>query len=160
MNRFEPPRRRGIILHVTASLILLASGGTLFYFAMQEQVGTYFVLFLLFSLILLGALPLVVYRGYALQTAYYILERDGLRLHWGLREEDIPLPDIEWIRPADELGFDLPRPLLVWPGALLGVRRVEGLGLVEFLASELETMILVATPNKVFAISPQDPGAF
>jgi len=50
--------------------------------------------------------------------AYWLAH--GLRLRWGLRAEDIPLPEIEWIRPASDLGFHLPKPFLSMPGALLG----------------------------------------
>ncbi len=83
-----------------------------------------------------------------------------MRIRWGLRGEDIPLPQIEWIRPANELGFPLRIPLSSSPGAYLGSTRMEGLGLVEYMASDIRTMLLVATPNKVFVISPADPKAF
>ena len=115
---------------------------------------------MLIALVLLAPLPLLVYRLYALVSATYILRRDGLRIRWGLRREDIPLNDIEWIRPATELGFRLPMPWLRWPGAVLGSRKVPELGSVEFLAADLSHMLLVATPEKVFAVSPQDTGAF
>jgi hypothetical protein len=93
-------------------------------------------------------------------NAVYILRRDGLLIRWGLRREDIPLNDIEWIRPATELGFHLPMPWLRWPGAILGVRRTPELGQVEFLAADVPNMLLVATSQKVFAISPEDVNGF
>ena len=71
-----------------------------------------------------------------------------------------PLNDIEWIRPANELGFRLPLPWLRWPGSLTGSRKVPELGLVEFMSADLGHTLLVATPEKVFAISPQDTGDF
>ncbi len=109
---------------------------------------------------MLAPTPLLLYRLYALAQASYLLERDGLRIRWGLRGEDIPLTQIEWIRPANELGFPLRIPLTSSPGAYLGLIRVEGLGLVEYIASDIQTMLLVATPNKVYVISPADPNAF
>jgi hypothetical protein len=51
-------------------------------------------------------------------------------------------------------------PWLRWPGAIVGSRRVAELGAVEFLAADLAHMLLVATPEKVFAISPDDIGGF
>jgi hypothetical protein len=73
--------------------------------------------------------------------------------------EDIPLTDIEWIRPADDLTHPLSLPSFSMPGALLGVRRHEDLGIVEFLASDKKNLLLVATAKRVFAISPENPAA-
>ncbi|MFN7035500.1 MAG: PH domain-containing protein [Bellilinea sp.] len=157
---FYPPRRRGLIFHLLAGAFLLAGSiaGLILAFS-QPQEGR-FVLLLLGSVALFAPLPWVFYRGYALMNAFYRLERDGLRLRWGLRAEDIPLPEIEWVRPASELGFDLPLPPLIVPGAVLGSRQVAELGTVEFMASETNTLLLVAARERVFAISPQDGRAF
>lgn len=81
-------------------------------------------------------------------------------IRWGLRREDIPLGSIEWMRPADEVGFRLPLPWLRWPGAVLGWRTVSELGVVEFIGSDVKHLILVATPGKVFALSPENTKAF
>ena len=40
------------------------------------------------------------------------------------------------------------------------MRRHPDLGVVEFLASERENLLLVATPKRVYAISPADPADF
>jgi hypothetical protein len=157
---FFPPRRAGVIFHTVAGLILLGTAVIVFLLVYQREVGQGFVLGILLSAALAAPLPLLIYRGYALTQASYTLDRDGLRLRWGLRGEDIPLPQIEWVRPATEMGFRLPLPFLQWPGAVLGGRKVEGLGEVEFIASDLRTLLLVATPKKVYAISPADERAF
>lgn len=157
---FDPPRRTGILIQGGFTVLFLAAGGYFFSLAAQDQAGLDFLLHMLIALVLLAPLPLLVYRLYALFSAVYILQRDGLRVRWGLRREDVPLNDIEWIRPATELGFRLPMPWLRWPGAILGTRKVSELGPVEFMAADLSHMLLVATPEKIFAISPQDLGAF
>lgn len=157
---FSPPRRSGLIFHAAVSLLLGGAGGTAFWLALQQEVGVYFMLWMLFSVLFLAPLPLILYRAYALVQARYILDRDGLRIRWGLRAEDIPLPDVEWIRPANEMGFDLPLPRLSWIGAILGTRTVEGLGKVEYLAADINNMLLVATTGRVYAISPADIGLF
>lgn len=157
---FYPPRRRGLIFHLLVGVILLGGSlGCLILAFNQPQEGR-FVLLLLGSVVLFAPLPWVFYRGYALMNAFYRLERDGLRLRWGLRAEDIPLPEIEWVRPVRELGFSLPLPPLIAPGAVLGSRKVAELGTVEFMASEMDTLLLVAARDRVFAISPQDGRAF
>ena len=119
-----------------------------------------FVVLLLLTILFYLPIPMAIYRAYALANAAYTLERDGLRLRWGLRAEDIPLPEIEWIRPASDLGFHLPKPFLSMPGALLGARGLSELGTVEFVASEEKTLLLVAASRKIYAISPADPDAF
>lgn len=157
---FRPPLRRGVIFHAGLVLIFGGAGGYSLLLGQSEGGNAYFVLLLIIAILLFIPIPILVYRGYALLQAAYILEREGLRIRWGLRVEDIPLPDVEWVRPAAELGFDLPLPFLRTPGAILGTRNVEGLGVVEFLAADADRILLVATPQRVFAISPSDPGSF
>ena len=159
-NLFHPSRRFGVIFQSGVLLFLGAGGGLAFWSALRQGIGSEFTLYLALSVLMLAPTPLLMYRLYALVQASYSLERDGLRIRWGLRGEDIPLNQIEWIRPANELGFSLRIPLTSSPGAYLGVIKVEGLGPVEYIASDIQTMLLVATPNKVYVISPADPKAF
>lgn len=159
-NEFLPPRKVGILFQGGLILVLLVAGIYFFYRATQDPVGVNFLLDMLIALVLFAPLPLLVYRIYALANAVYILRRDGLMIRWGLRREDIPLDLIEWMRPANEIGYRLPLPWLRWPGAVLGRRMVSELGLVEYLGADLPHMILVATPGKVFAISPENAKSF
>lgn len=157
---FYPPRRRGLLFH---GGILLALGGMsalAFYLGLNQQGGTFFAPFLILALLLFAPIPWVVYRALALSRASYRLERDGLRLHWGMRAEDIPLPDVEWVRRPNNLATRVPLPRLRWPGALLGLVNTRDLGPVEYIAAETERMLLIATPRRVYAISPADPEAF
>ena len=159
-TEYSPPRRTGILLQGALVLLLLAVGGYFFLLANQDTSGLDFLLHMMIALVLFAPLLIIGYRLYALLNAAYILRRDGLMIRWGLRREDIPLNDIEWIRPAAELGFHLPMPWLRWSGAFLGVRRVPELGQVEFLAADMAHMLLVATSRKIFAISPEDVNGF
>jgi hypothetical protein len=157
---FPPPRRTGVIVQVVLALVLSAAVGIALWNATLIQAGLYFVFLLLISLILLFPLGITIYRAYALLQARYSLERDGLRLRWGLRAEDIPLPLIEWVRPASDMGFRMPLPLGALPGGILGTRNIEGLGPVEYMASDIKKMLLIATPEKIFVISPANTSAF
>ncbi len=157
---FYPPRRAGLLIQGALFLALSSAGGYFFYLGTQDSSGPDFLLHMLFSLVLLTPLPIIAYRLYALVNAAYGLRRDGLLVRWGLRREDIPLNSIEWIRPASELGFRLTLPWLRLPGAILGARNVPELGRVEFIASESNTMLLIATTEKVYAISPKDTHQF
>jgi hypothetical protein len=157
---FLPLRSKGLIFQGAALLFFGGGGAVALWFALQQMVGVVFVLLLLLALVFFLPLPLLGYRFYALLSARYIVEREGLRLRWGLRAEDIPLPEIEWVRLASDLPFSFPLPRLTWPGAMLGTRNVNELGIVEFLASGSENLTLVATPERVYALSPSDPKGF
>lgn len=157
---FRPPRRRGMIFQIGASLALLSAGGLAFWLSIDEPISLYFIGLLLISMIFLAPVPLIIYRAIALGRATYKLEREGLRLRWGLRAEDIPLNSIEWIRPITELGFHLKLPRFTWPGALLGFASIRELGTIEFIAAEPENLLLIATPTRIFAISPANPKTF
>ncbi len=168
---FFPPRKNGIIFQSVTGIVLAAACGSCVVLAIHARADLSFLVYLVLSLALFIPLPWIIYRIYALAGASYRMERDGLHLHWGLRAEDIPLMEIEWVRPASELaavvpagpgrrGGALPLPLLRWPGALLGTRTAEGLGTIEYLASGAENLLLVAIPHKIYAISPADPAGF
>jgi hypothetical protein len=158
-HEFRPPVQRGLIFQVVCGLILLAGGAVSFWKAAQSEVGPVFLLYLLPVLGVAASLPLLAYRAYALMRAAYVLERNGLRLRWGLRQEDIPMDRVRWVRPARQ-GDNLPLPPLRWPGAMVGVRRLpDGLP-IEFLAAQSWPLMLVATSRRVYALSPADPARF
>jgi hypothetical protein len=157
---FLPQRRPGLFFHAGAILLLLALAGIGLWQATQAVIGPIFFVYLLPSLLAVLVIPLLAYRAYALRSAFYSLERDGIRLRWGLRFEDIPMPAILWVHSAADLSSTLPLPWLRWPGAVLGTRHLAGAGAVEFLAASSKNLVLVATPGKVYAISPADMQGF
>ena len=108
------------------------------------------------GIIAFAPIPFFGYRAYSLLRADYYIDRDSLAVLWGLRVEDIPLTDIEWMRPAADLATPLELPRFRLPGGVLGTRRHPDVGLVEFIASDARNLILIATSKRVFAISPKD----
>ena len=159
-NLFLPPRQRGILAHSILLVVLfaLAAGGG--WRTTHAEVGPAFMVAALLTLAAALPLPFLAYRLYALLRANYRLGREKLILSWGLRIEEIPLSDIEWVRPAGDLTIPLRLPRLRLPGSILGLRRHPDLGTVEFLASDAKTLLLIATAKRVFAISPADPRRF
>lgn len=144
-----------------AIILGLAIGtGLGFYQVAIAETGYVFVLYLVLALLLLGLLPLVIYRMYALMNANYVIEREGLRLRWGLRRVQIPMDEILWAHPASDLSNQLLLPQIRWPGAILGTRRQVDLSEVEFLSSDTSKLILIATTKRNYAISPAQPEAF
>lgn len=157
---FYPERRLGLALHLALALLLVLLAGWGFWRTAQATLGPQILLYGLPAFLALLLLPLVAYRAYALQTAHYRLERDGIYLRWGLRYEVIPMDNVSWVRPASDLGSSLPLPWLRWPGAVLGLCRLSDGQPVEYLAAETRHLLIIATPKGFFAISPQDPAAF
>jgi hypothetical protein len=143
-------------------LIALLAGLSVwgFWSLARIELGPAFVLYLLVGIIAFAPIPILGYRAYALYRAQYRLDRDSLELRWGLRDEIIPLSDIEWVRPIDDLTHPLLAPATALPGAILGIRRHRDLGIVEFLASRRRGLLLVGTPGRVYAISPANPVGF
>ncbi|MDQ2692938.1 MAG: PH domain-containing protein [Chloroflexota bacterium] len=156
VGHFPPSKQFGLILHVV--LIILLAGASLWGFAnlTNARVGPMFVTYLLIAILAFTPIPFLGYRAFALFKADYYIDRDSLAILWGLRIEDIPLTDIEWVRPASDLTHPLALPRFRLPGAVLGTRRHPDLGAVEFIASSARNLILVATSKHVFAISPRD----
>jgi hypothetical protein len=156
VGHFPPPKRRGLLIHgaMLVSLAVIAVIG--FVNLTRLPVGPAFLTNLLLAVFAATPIPYFIYRAYALVRADYHLDRDSLALNWGLRVEDIPLNDIEWIRPISDLTDPLPLPPLGLPGGLLGLRRHPDLGVVEFIASEARNLLLVATAKRVFVISPDN----
>jgi len=158
-GHFPPAKRSGMILHVVIMIALAAASAWGFWNLTRAQVGPSFVTYLLVAFLAFAPIPIFAYRAYALRRADYYIDRDSLAILWGLRVEDIPLTDIEWVRPATDLTRPLSLPHFRLPGAILGTRHHPDLGLVEFIASGSRNLILIATSKHVFAISPENPAA-
>ncbi len=157
---FPPSRRRGLLVHSVIIALLAALSVWAFWNLSRAPVGPTLVLHLLVLLATLPPLPFFGYRLFSLLRANYVLDRDSLALTWGLRVEDIPLTDIEWIRPASDLSSPLRPPTFGLVGGLLGVTRHPDLGTVEFIASTRKDILLVATAKRTYAISPENAGEF
>jgi hypothetical protein len=155
-GHFPPDRRLGLFIHA----VMIAALAAVSIFGLvnlsKAEVGPPFVLYFLVTLLAFVPVPFLGYRAYALLRADYYIDRDSLAMLWGLRIEDVPLNDIEWVRPASDLTQPLLLPRLRLPGAVLGTRRHPDLGLVEFIASNSRNLILIATSKRIFAISPRN----
>jgi hypothetical protein len=157
---FYPPHRLGLIVQITAILLFLALAILGIRQATQTPIGLEFLLYLIPVFLAFGLIPLIGYRAYALWRASYLLERDGIYLRWGLREEIIPMDVVKWVRSSQDFETGLPRPWLRWPGAVLGVRKLPDGTRVEYLAAQTSQLILVSTADQVFAISPSNQEEF
>ncbi len=147
-------------MQIAAILVLLSLGILGLWQAAQSPIGLEFLLYLVPVLLASIFVPLIGYRAYALWRASYFLERDGIYLRWGLREEVIPMDVVTWVRSSQELESGLPRPWFRWPGAVLGVRQLPDGTRVEYLAAQSNHLILISTAERIYAISPANPEEF
>lgn len=148
------------MLHAALLVFILGGIAALLVLIFSRPVGWSLVFLLLGVLILIALLPLAAYRGYALLKASYTIERDGLRVRWGLRSEDLPVTEVLWVRPASDLVKPLVLPRFAVPGAILGVARHDELGDMEFVASSAPHLLIVSALEKTLVLSPEDPEDF
>lgn len=156
---FTPPRRPGLVFHLVALFLLFIGSVFTFIQANRTEVNQSFGFWLILSFLFAFPVPVFVYRAYALQRAAYHLAPEGIRLQWGLRSEEIPMGKILWISTDAQLERPLPLPWLHWPGGVLGVRKMKA-GKVEYLAARPRDLLIIATPGKMYAISPENPDRF
>lgn len=157
---FSPPRQLGLAVHIVTILLLAAGGLAGLSQAARAQAGLTFLLYLLPGGIAVMLIPLLIYRVAALQRASYGLERDGIRLRWGMRGEDIPMTAVQWVGMSSQSPVRLPGVLLGWPGAVLSVRRMADGRPLEFMAARTSQLVVILTEKRAFAISPENPAMF
>lgn len=157
---FHPPRRAGLVVHVGLIVLMSIIGLLGLWQATLARVGPTLLVYLLPALLAVFVIPLLIYRISALMGARYIIERDGIRLRWGLRTEDIPMNAVQWVGKAEHYKNRLPKPLFFFPGAVVGLRQGTGSIPVEYIAAHVHPLILIVTPIRIFAISPEDVDAF
>lgn len=157
---FLPARNRGFTLHFSLIIIFIVLTVVFIVLVNAEPIGLMFAIYILLALLSFILIPVLAYRLYALSQGQYSLDRDKLNISWGLRLEQIPISEIEWVRPQGALTGNLALPFFHLPGSILGYRRNPDLGLIEFLASDKNSMLLIATAKQIFAISPEKTQEF
>ncbi len=157
---FQPARSQGILFQAGIILLLAAAALLGLWQASLAQVGPVFILYLIPALLAASLAPYFIYRFQGLRTAQYIVERDGIHLQWGIRIEDIPMDQVLWVGRADKLGVSFSLPWPRWPGCVYGIRRLPDSRELEFLAAKGSDLVFIATPGRVFAISPSDSEGF
>jgi hypothetical protein len=160
LQEFLPARRRGVILHAGLLLLFVAASGGFLLLAMAQEMRGFFILYIVGCVGTFLPIPLLIYRLFTLLRAKYVIDRDGLHIQWGLRTEDIPMQEIEWLRTAKVMPYDIPLPRLSILGSIIGVQQSEELGKLEFVASDTNSLVLIACKTKVLVISPGDVKGF
>lgn len=158
---FSPPRRTALTFLSTLLVLFLVIAILMFGLAQSQGAGI-----LPYGAYLLGsAVAFCLALGLggmmdALSRSTYAWRGTDLIVRLGLAEWKIPAQAIEWVRPADELAFPFKVPVLHWPGLIVAEREDTNLGRVHFLATQSRGLVLVGTPDRVFALSPADVPGF
>jgi hypothetical protein len=143
-----------MILHGSLLMILVLLGIMGIWKASLAESGPGFLVFLSVSIVSFVLIAGLIYRMFALQRARYILARDGISLFWGLRHEEIPINQVNWVGSAEQNKMSLTKPFFRLPGAVLGIHTQADGKPIEFMASRETKLVLIVTSKIVFAISP------
>lgn len=156
----KPPRKRSLVLNLIVGFIALVGGLVLLVLGSGDASRQPNLLQLTLALVLFVVVALFSYQTFLVLTTRFQLTRSALELQWGFRREVLPLEQVEWAHPV--LDFDSPMPLpgFVLPFQYYGIRRIRGLGTVEFAATDRRNMVLIRSDERHFVISPADPRGF
>lgn len=156
----KPPRKRSLVLNLIVGFIALVGGLVLLVLGSGDASRQPNLLQLTLALVLFVVVALFSYQVFLVLTTRFQLTRSALELQWGFRREVLPLEQVEWAHPV--LDFDSPMPLpgFVLPFQYYGIRRIRGLGTVEFAATDRRNMVLIRADSRHFVISPEDAYAF
>lgn len=161
---FSPARQAGLVFLGITFFVFIVGGGLSFYMMLKSPIGGSFFIYLVLGLLALLISAWIGYRWLALRGAFYTLERNGIRIHWGLRVEEIPMNTVRWVRSVQEvqqiIRQRLPLPFGQMPGAIVGQRRLSDGSLLDYLASDTRHMVLIATDERVLVISPSKQQEF
>lgn len=157
---YLPSKRKGFLFIISTSVFLVIVSIFLLVKANQAEVQSTSLLLRVAVLISSGLLVWLLYESFVLMTMKYTLLREKLVLQWGFRREEIPANLIEWVKPASQLNDSLQVPLMHIPGLIANYQRIHGVNAIDYAATEIENLVLVATPTQVYVISPIEINAF
>lgn len=157
---YLPSKRKGFLFIISTSVFLVIVSIFLLIQANQAEVQSTSLLLRVAVLISSGLLIWLLYESFVLMTMKYTLLREKLVLQWGFRREEIPANLIEWVKPASQLNDSLQVPLMHIPGLIANYQRIHGVNAIDYAATEIENLVLVATPTQVYVISPIEINAF
>jgi len=171
---FRPPRRQGILIGLALLAALVALDAVWLGLLRSLPLTALSLLWIALIAASLPALGFVVNSLYRLARLAYVVDRDGLTIHWGASSLILPLAEIERVltrrdvepeNGAIQAGMASSPRLhlrgLYWPGRLVGPGRAEDFGPAHFYATRpWPHQVLVTRGNAVYVLSPADSDAF
>jgi hypothetical protein len=159
-HAFYPPKNIGTYVHLLLIALFSAGGVWGIVGVTQARVALELLPYLGLIGVFLITVPFLIYRLYSLQRSEYLLERGGIKLSWGWRSEDIPMEQVHWVYRVEDLEIPPQPPLLRWPGSVIGRKRFQRGPIVEYLASQVRGMVIIAAGEGYFGITPERADEF
>ena len=157
---YEPPRRFSLLFTLGFSFLALLEALTLLFLGSGNAARDPNLLLLALALLLLAVLTFLNYQTFLILSTHYLLGRSSLELRWGFQREIIPLDLVEWAHPVSDFDSPMPLPGFLLPWQYYGKRKIRGLGLVAFAATDKPNMVLIRADKRHFVISPESAHAF
>jgi hypothetical protein len=158
---FRPPRTLGTLMGglLAAWCYLLVIG--LVVRGVTQPVSLGVLAPYLAAVLFFGLGGLFAYWTYSCHTLRYMLDRNGLSIHWGDIRQTVPVGQIERLVP----GREAPPPRIAgvsWLGHHVGQALVERIGDTLFYSTHRspEELLYVVTPSQSYAISVEDEVEF
>ncbi|MHB8807102.1 MAG: PH domain-containing protein [Anaerolineaceae bacterium] len=157
---FRLPTKKAVLNILILCLLLggLSTGSILIAVSMQN--AGYRILGYIFSILFSLPIFFFLFQLFQIARSKYKIDRDGLTVFWGLQKMVIPIQEIEWIRPYDQMGYTIPLPSLEKIGILSGRIFFGDLGDIFFFATSQQNAFLIGTSQEVLFLSPADAEAF
>jgi hypothetical protein len=159
---FPAVRNRLLSGHILLAFILLGIVAVSFYRLMAYAPDAVSAAALAGGTVGLLFLPAILHRIFLLATAGYTISASGaIVLRLGSRKEVLPLGIVEEIRSGGSIPGKLRAAAPGWLESWRGWVELEGEDRVDWIATDRGLrLMLLATKNGSFAISPADPVAF
>ncbi len=158
---FQPyPNRSGFIsigiaIGCGAAIILLLN-----LLPHQDNLPSIYLLFLE-ALVAFGLMGLTIVWTIVTFKLRYAVTRNGITIHWGLAQQQIPFNQIEQIISGKELPTPLEFKGIKVAGLQLGWGELLGYGETKFYTTaSLTNSLLIVTPKQAYFVSPRYPNDF
>jgi|LDZU01.1.fsa_nt_gi hypothetical protein len=154
-----PIKRTALNILVLCLLLSGLSSGSIIVASSMQNAGYRiigYILGILFSL----PIFFFLFQLFQISRSKYKIDRDGLTIFWGFQKMVMPIHEIEWIRPYDQMGYAVPLPALERMGIFTGKIFFRDLGDILFFATSQQDAFLIGTSQEVLFLSPIDPQAF
>jgi len=157
---FEPEKKKGVLYHSIAIILFLFLSVFFLSQLLDTTTTFHFFLYLIPALFCIILALLLANRIYVLRTINYLINRDSIQITWGIRYEQISIGNILWIQSNSDLANPIQIPKLNIPGLLTGSYDLAKNQKIEFIASDESKLVLIATTDRIFVISPDEPEEF
>lgn len=160
-NTWRVEVRTGWIIGLAIAVVLVAATVGLVVWAMVTPLSIRVFLMGLGACLTLGLAIRVLYQLWGLINASYELDRNGLIIHWGPVEHQIPMGSVREVLSGAKLEELHVRPSLRWPGYAVAIGRSTNVATILFYGTKApRNQAILRTDAVAYGVSPADLDAF